>query len=51
NITNAYKEGLKWVWNYYFDGFTSWSWFYPYFYSPMISAGSKSEASNHGQGG
>ncbi|KNZ45666.1 hypothetical protein VP01_792g5 [Puccinia sorghi] len=37
NLTYAYKECLKWVWNYYYDGFTSLIWFYPYFYSPMIS--------------
>ncbi|KNZ45884.1 hypothetical protein VP01_7720g1, partial [Puccinia sorghi] len=30
------------VWNFYYDGFTSWSWFYPYFYSPMISGSTSS---------
>ncbi|KNZ50152.1 uncharacterized protein VP01_4578g3, partial [Puccinia sorghi] len=29
---------LKWVQNYYYDGFTSWSWFY----SPMISGSTSS---------
>ncbi|KNZ45164.1 uncharacterized protein VP01_8420g1, partial [Puccinia sorghi] len=38
----TYLKGLKWVRNYYYDGFTSWSWFYHYFYSPMISGSTSS---------
>ncbi|KNZ53616.1 uncharacterized protein VP01_3185g1 [Puccinia sorghi] len=31
------NKGIKHVWNSYYDVFTSWSWVYPYFHSPMIS--------------
>ncbi|KNZ63383.1 hypothetical protein VP01_1152g10 [Puccinia sorghi] len=34
--------GLKWVLNYYYDGFTSWIYFYPSFYSPIISGSTSS---------
>ncbi|ETV94821.1 hypothetical protein H310_11488 [Aphanomyces invadans] len=37
DIKVAYVEALVWCAGYYFQGVPSWSWFYPFHYSPMLS--------------
>lgn len=37
NLCKSYIEGLQWCLAYYYQGCISWSWFYPYHYSPMMS--------------
>jgi 5'-3' exoribonuclease 1 len=37
NILTAYMQGLQFVLSYYYTNCPSWSWFYPYYYSPLIS--------------
>lgn len=37
NLLQAYCEGLQWNMHYYYQGVSSWSWFYPYYYAPHIS--------------
>ena len=34
---HLYLEGLQWILYYYYLGIKSWKWYYPYYYSPMIS--------------
>ncbi|KAG7166243.1 5'-3' exoribonuclease 1-like [Homarus americanus] len=33
----SYVRGIQWILNYYYNGICSWSWYYPYHYSPYIS--------------
>lgn len=36
-IVQYYIQGLMWVLDYYYRGCPSWSWFYPFHYSPLFS--------------
>ena len=36
-LFNVYLEGLQWILYYYYKGIKNWKWYYPYYYSPMIS--------------
>lgn len=31
-----YLKGLMWVLPYYIKGCISWTWYYPYYYGPML---------------
>ncbi len=35
HIMKSYAQGLSWVFQYYFNGCPSWSWYYPYHYAPL----------------
>jgi len=35
-VVRKYIEGLQWTLYYYFKGLASWSWFYPYHYTPLV---------------
>ena len=37
DICYQYIRGLYWIANYYFDECCSWSWYYPFEHSPLIS--------------
>lgn len=37
SILGFYLHGLKFVYEYYFLNLSSWSWYYPYYYAPLLS--------------
>lgn len=37
NILGYYVYGLKFVYQYYFQNLASWSWYYPYYFAPLLS--------------
>ncbi|CAB4003897.1 5 -3 exoribonuclease 1, partial [Paramuricea clavata] len=32
-----YVEAIQWILHYYFNGISSWGWFYPFHYAPYVS--------------
>ena len=36
-LFNAYLKGLQWILFYYYKEIKNWKWYYPYYFSPMIS--------------
>lgn len=36
-ILGYYLHGLKFVFQYYFLNLSSWSWYYPHYYAPLLS--------------
>jgi 5'-3' exonuclease len=37
NILGYYVYGLKFVYEYYFKNLASWSWYYPYYFAPLLT--------------
>lgn len=37
DLIKSYLEGILWTYEYYYQGCCSWSWYYPYHYSPLPS--------------
>lgn len=37
SVCHEYFRGMEWVFKYYTIGIQSWSWYYPYFYSPFAT--------------
>ena len=36
-LTEEYLKGLMWCLAYYFKGCVSWTWYFPYYYGPMLA--------------
>ena len=36
-LTEEYLKGLMWCLAYYFTGCVSWTWYFPYYYGPMLA--------------
>ena len=36
-VCAAYTAGLQWVFEYYFFGLPSWSWYFPFHFAPLPS--------------
>ena len=36
-LCRHYIRGLVWTYRYYYEGCPSWSWYFPYHYSPFVS--------------
>lgn len=37
NVLTYYVYGLKFVYEYYFKNLASWSWYYPYYFAPLLT--------------
>jgi 5'-3' exonuclease len=37
SISKSYIEALQWICKYYYSGVPSWSWYYPFHYSPFLT--------------
>lgn len=36
DLAVSYMHGILWVLNYYHFGVCSWSWFFPYYFTPLL---------------
>ena len=37
DLAVSYLHGIVWVLNYYHFGVCSWAWFYPYYFTPLLT--------------